>query len=291
MKAVKYLFLILLFTSCKSTKNTIATDEFKNLNPKQLVRKISNSNSKFKTYQSKAKLRLNNLGKKKSYGVNIRIIKNEAIWLSSAAGIVRALLTKDSIYYYNKLEKKYLISDYKNVENIVGLNLTYKMIENLLLSEPITKIKRSDYNNEMSNSKGTYVFNWQLTNIDYKNKELFTKVNNQIANSFEFEGHYKINPYNYKLDICSFKVIDLNDSFLIYEIIYQDFIKVENQYFSSKIRIDESKFSQSLDNSNIKEGTLMNQINIELKSINLNKNFKLPFKIPENYKKIIIDVK
>ena len=109
MKAVKYLFLILLFTSCKSTKNTIATDEFKNLNPKQLVRKISNSNSKFKTYQSKAKLRLNNLGKKESYGVNIRIIKNEAIWLSSAAGIVRALLTKDSIYYYNKLEKVFNI--------------------------------------------------------------------------------------------------------------------------------------------------------------------------------------
>ena len=106
MKAVKYLFLILLFASCKSVKTTIPTSEYKNLSSKQLVRKVSKSQSKFKTYQAKANLKLTVIGNRKSYGVSIRIIKNEAIWLSSAAGIVRALLTQDSIYYYNKLRQK-----------------------------------------------------------------------------------------------------------------------------------------------------------------------------------------
>jgi hypothetical protein len=38
------------------------------------------------------------------------------------------------------------------------------------------------------------------------------------------------------------------------------------------------------------EGVLMDQINLEFKSIKLNNKFKLPFKIPGDYKKILIDV-
>ena len=285
MKAVRYLFLILLFTSCKSIKNSTSTSELKNLTPKQLVRKVSNSNSKFKTFQSKAKLKLNNSGKKKSYGVNIRIKKNKAVWLSSAAGIVRALLTKDSIYYYNKLEKNYFISDYKNIENILGLNLTYDMVENLLLSEPIIKIKRSDYNKEMSNKNKSYVFNWDFNAITGLQSN-----EGSVNLPLDFQGFYKINPYNFKLDLCSFKVKNSSDRFSTYQIVYDNFIKVKNQYFSSTIRIEDSNFASNINDSTIIKATLTNQVNVDLKSIKLNNKFKLPFKIPSNYKKILIDV-
>ena len=285
MKTVKYIFLILLLTSCKAIKNSTSTSELKNLTPKQLVRKVSNSNSKFKTFQSKAKLKLNNSGKKKTYGVNIRIIKNEAVWLSSTAGIVRALLTKDSIYYYNKLEKNYFISDYKNIENILGLNLTYDMVENLLLSEPIIKIKRSDYNKEMSNKNKSYVFNWDFNAITGLQSN-----EGSVNLPIDFQGFYKINPYNFKLDLCSFKVKNSSDRVSTYQIVYDNFIKVKNQYFSSTIRIEDSNFASNINDSTIIKGTLMNQVNVDLKSIKLNNKFKLPFKIPSNYKKILIDV-
>jgi|TARA_B110000261_G_scaffold34631_1_gene40121 hypothetical protein len=265
MNLLKYFFLILIVASCKPLQNTNSVVEFEKFNSKQLVRKVTKAKSKFKTYQAKVKLRLNNNGKNKSYGLNVRIQKNEAIWLSSTAGIVRALLTKDSIYYYNKLEKNYLVSDYKNIENIIGLSLTYNMLQNLLLSEPITDIKNSLFNNEMSAQNLSYIFNWSLTD------EVYKKLN------FEnFEGIYKVNANNFKLDLCSFKVSNIDNSFSIYEIRYSDFIKLKNQNFTSKIRIDINE---------------INQINIDLKSINLNKKFKLPFRVPKNYKKILIDAK
>ena len=263
MNFVKYFFLILIVASCKPYNSSDFKVEFEKLNSKQLVRKVIRAKSNFKTYQAKAKLRLNNNGKNKSYGLNVRIQKNEAIWLSSTAGIVRALLTKDSIYYYNKLEKNYLVSDYKNIENIIGLRLTYNMLQNLLLSEPIIDIKNSSFNNKMSAQNLSYIFNWSLTNDEYK------KLN--IEN---FEGIYKVNVNNFKLDLCSFKVSEIDNSFSLYEIRYLDFIKLKNQIFTSKIKIDINS---------------INQINIDLKSINLNKKFKLPFKIPKNYKKILID--
>ena len=279
MKTLKYFFLLLLFTSCNSVKNTIPSSEYKNLSSKQLVRKVTKSQSKFKTYQAKAKLKINSDGNRKSYGVSLRIIKNEAIWLSSAAGIVRALLTQDSIYYYNKLDKKYLISDYKTLEDIIGLGLNYNMVENILLSQPINGIRNSTFNAKMSKTGLSYIFNWDLTTDQYK------KLN--IDN---FEGIHKINRYNFKLDLCSFKVFSSGNTATLYEIQYLDFTKIKNQSFTSKISINETFFSQNSTNLE-KEGSLINQINIEFKSINLNNKFKLPFKIPNNYTKILINVK
>ena len=279
MKTLKYFLLILLFASCKSVKNTIPTSEYKNLSSKQLVRKVTKSQSKFKTYQAKARLKINSDGNRKSYGVSLRIIKNEAIWLSSAAGIVRALLTQDSIYYYNKLDKKYLISDYKTLEDIIGLGLNYNMVENILLSQPINGIRNSTFNAKMSKTGLSYIFNWDLTTDQYKK----LKIDN-------FEGIHKINRYNFKLDLCSFKVFSSGNTATLYEIQYLDFTKIKNQSFTSKISINETFFSQNSTNLE-KEGSLINQINIEFKSINLNNKFKLPFKIPNNYTKILINVK
>jgi|TARA_B100000787_G_scaffold41189_1_gene29243 hypothetical protein len=279
MKTLKYFLLLLLFTSCKSVKNTIPSSEYKNLSSKQLVRKVNKSQSKFKTYQAKAKFKINSNGARKSYGVSLRIKKNEAIWLSSAAGIVRALLTQDSIYYYNKLDKKYLISDYKALEDLIGLNLNYNMVENILLSQPINGISNSTFNNKMSKTGLSYIFNWDLTTDQYKK----LKIDN-------FEGIYKINRDNFKLDLCSFKVFNSDNIVTLYEIQYLDFTKIKNQSFTSKISINETFFSKNITNLE-KKGSLINQINVEFKSINLNNKFKLPFKIPKNYTKILIDVK
>ena len=50
----------------------------------------------------------------------------------------------------------------------------------------------------MSAQSLSYIFNWSLTNDEYK------KLN--IEN---FEGIYKVNINNFKLDLCSFKVSEI----------------------------------------------------------------------------------
>ena len=153
MRFLKYFLVLIIISSCKPTKDITreTTDsDNKRLNPKQVIRKVSKSKSKFKSFQSKIKIKLNNKGRTKSYSANIRIIKDKAIWLSSAAGIVRVLITKDSLFYYNKLQKNYLKSSFSNIDEILGVNLSYKTIESLLLSEPVNKINKSDFNDSFS---------------------------------------------------------------------------------------------------------------------------------------------
>ena len=288
MRFLKYFLVLIIISSCKPTKDiTRSTNlDTERLNAKQVIRKVSKSKSKFRSFQSKLKIKLNNKGKSKSYSANIRIIKDKAIWLSSTAGIVRGLITKDSLFYYNKLQKNYLKSSFSNIDEILGLKLSYETIESLLISEPVEKINKSDFNDSFNSKGDPYIFNWSIIS------------NSSQINKNVFEGSYFINSNNFKINQYSFKIKQGRNNFNLYELSYFDFTDVDNMTFTSKIKIYKTNFEvQDIEQENSVtlnldnyEGVLMDQINLEFKSIKLNNKFKLPFKIPGDYKKILIDV-
>ena len=234
---------------------------------------MSKSKSKFKSFQSKIKIKLNDKASSKSYSANIRIIKDKAIWLSSTAGIVRVLITKDSLFYYNKLQKNYLKSTFNKIDEIIGVNLSYETIESLLLSEPVNKINKSDFNS-FNNTDDSYIFDWSIISSS-------SQINKNL-----FEGAYFINSKNFKINQYSFKIKANRDNFDLYELSYFDF-NIYKTNFERLTNLQENNVQLNLDNY---EGILSNEINIEFKSIKLNNKFKLPFKIPSNYKKIKINV-
>ena len=288
MKFLKYFLVLIIISSCKPSKDITSSTNLdtERLNAKQVIRKVSKSKSKFKSFQSKLKIKLNNKGKSKSYSANIRIIKDKAIWLSSTAGIVRVLITKDSLFYYNKLQKNYLKSSFSNIDEILGLKLSYETIESLLISEPVEKINKSDFNDSFNSKGDPYIFNWSIIS------------NSPQINKNVFEGSYFINSNNFKINQYSFKIKQDRNSFNLYELSYFDFTDVNNMTFPSKIKLYKTNFevqdreqensvTLNLDNY---EGVLIDQINLEFKSIKLNNKFKLPFKIPADYKKILINV-
>ena len=288
MRFLKYFLVLIIISSCKPTKDiTRSTNlDTERLNAKQVIRKVSKSKSKFKSFQSKLKIKLNNKGKSKSYSANIRIIKDKAIWLSSTAGIVRVLITKDSLFYYNKLQKNYLKSSFSKIDELLGLKLSYETIESLLISEPVEKINKSDFNDSFNSKGDPYIFNWSIIS------------NSPQINKNVFEGSYFINSNNFKINQYSFKIKQDRNSFNLYELSYFDFTDVNNMTFPSKIKLYKTNFevqdreqensvTLNLDNY---EGVLIDQINLEFKSIKLNNKFKLPFKIPSDYKKILINV-
>ena len=288
MRFLKYFLVLIIISSCKPIKDinstTINLNEDR-LSPKQVIRKVSKSKSKFKSFQSKIKIKLNDKASSKSYSANIRIIKDEAIWLSSTAGIVRVLITKDSLFYYNKLQKNYLKSTFNKIDEIIGVNLSYETIESLLLSEPVNKINKSDFNS-FNNTDDSYIFDWSIISSS-------SQINKNL-----FEGAYFINSKNFKINQYSFKIKVNRDNFDLYELSYFDFNEISNQVFPLKINIYKTNFERltNLQENNVQlnldnyEGILSNEINIEFKSIKLNNKFKLPFKIPSNYKKIQINV-
>jgi hypothetical protein len=289
MRFLKHFLVLIIISSCKPTKsitNSSTNLDTERLNSKQVIRKVSKSKSKFKSFQSKLKIKLNNKERSKSYSANIRIIKDKAIWLSSTAAIVRVLITKDSLFYYNKLQKNYLKSSFSNIDEILGVKLSYETIESLLLSEPVDKINKSDFNDSFNSKDDPYIFNWSIISTS-------SQMNKNV-----FEGSYFINSNNFKINQYSFKIKEGNDNFNLYELLYSDFIDINNMIFPSKIKLYKTNFeaqkseqensaTPNLDNY---EGVLIDQINLEFKTIKLNNKFKLPFKIPSDYKKILIDV-
>jgi len=289
MRFLKHFLVLIIISSCKPTKiitNSSTNLDTERLNSKQVIRKVSKSKSKFKSFQSKLKIKLNNKERSKSYSANIRIIKDKAIWLSSTAAIVRVLITKDSLFYYNKLQKNYLKSSFSNIDEILGVKLSYETIESLLLSEPVDKINKSDFNDSFNSKDDPYIFNWSIISTS-------SQINKNV-----FEGSYFINSNNFKINQYSFKIKEGNDNFNLYELFYSDFIDINNMIFPSKIKLYKTNFeaqkseqensaTPNLDNY---EGVLIDQINLEFKTIKLNNKFKLPFKIPSDYKKILIDV-
>ena len=69
--------------------------------------------------------------------------------------------------------------------------------------------------------------------------------------------------------------------------IFPSKIKLYKTNFEAQKSEQENSATPNLDNY---EGVLIDQINLEFKTIKLNNKFKLPFKIPSDYKKILIDV-
>ena len=92
------------------------------------------------------------------------------------------------------------------------------------------------------------------------------KENQFILDSKSVESTVTISPYNFTIIKQTFAT-DEN----LFEVIYDDYVKVEDQNFPTKIRF----INNGLEN-----------FNIEIKSISALDKINIPFRIPKNYKRI-----
>jgi hypothetical protein len=81
-------------------------------------------------------------GKNPDLTVNVRMIKDSAIWMSLTASILgveiyRTLITPDSIIILDKQEKKYIRRSLNYLQEIVQLPVDFSTMQDLLLGNPI----------------------------------------------------------------------------------------------------------------------------------------------------------
>ena len=275
MKNIKYILLIivLLFTSCALKKEYIIGDS-KGITAKKIVKAIEQNQNKFESLQARAKIDYSSNNKIKTNTVTIRILAGEKVWISAPLGAIRLLITKDSIKYYNKLERNYIKTDFSYIEDLLGLNVTYDMLEKLLFAHPVLELSSRDFekklnkeNNHTPSKLRSYIFKKDV-NFD----------NNQ------FVGLFYINPYNFKLN--SQKFFKSEDSIKVtnaskilkgsqtFSINYKNYTTINKEVYPKKILF--------LDSDN-------KSINIDMKSIAINKKLNIPFRIPRGYNQINID--
>ena len=164
MKVFKILFviLILFFVSCKSTKNISSSGELNsNLSSEQIIRAHSKQDAKFKTLQSRVKVEYIQGNKSQMHTINLRIEKDKTIWLSATLGVVRAKLTPQKVSFYNKLDNTYFEGDFSLISDLLGTELDFQNVQNLLLGEAIFDLNNQTYNIDIH--EASYVLSPQKT--------------------------------------------------------------------------------------------------------------------------------
>ena len=139
-------FLItLLATSCKSSKVVAEGKVDNRLTAKTIIKNHYKGALDFTTLSGRMKIDYSDGGSTQSVGVSLRMEKDKTIWLSAPLGVVKAYITPTRVSFYNKLQNEYFDGDFSYLSNLLGTDLDFSQVQNLLLGQAIFDLRDNKY--------------------------------------------------------------------------------------------------------------------------------------------------
>jgi hypothetical protein len=251
-----FLVAMLVFTSCK-TKNVVvgASSSTKKMSARKVSKKHIATSFDKKTIEAKLKIAYRDAKNKQKISVKLRVIKDSVIWLNvTYLGIIvaRAKITPSAVSYYEKMNRTYFNGSFELLKNILGTDVNFKQLQNMLLGEAIFDLKAQKYTAMVDND--AYLL------LPVQQKAVFDIL-------------FWVNPIHYKLDRQELKNRNKNQE-----------LKVNYKSYST---IDGVVFPKRIEIRAIGKGKFTN-IDIDYKSVFFNKNILTPFKIPKGYKQVVL---
>lgn len=254
---------ISVLTSCHSTRKiqtAIAKKDTTEIKPpvqngedsaafiKENYSKIKAQKISFTTFSAKMDVDyVGGDGKKENVNATLRMYKDSVIWIAITGlfGIegLRAIITKDSIRIVNKLDKIYTGRSVAYVQEVTGLPLDLRSLQELLIGNPVFLDSNIVSYTRSANSVS-------FLNIGEGFKNLITLTEGILR-------HSKLDD----VDISRNRTCDLN---------YDDYEDKKGVNFSAKRRITVSEKA-------------MLDIKLDFKSYNFNETLSFPFSVPKNY--------
>lgn len=153
-----YIFLLaVLFTGCRTAKvtNTQGVADT-SLRGKEILEKHQETFPAFETLAGTLTVTYSKAGKiGQAIPLSFRMKKGETIWLSAPLGMAKALITKDKVQFYNKLDNTYFEGDYTISEKYLEVHLGFEALENLLLGQLLFRDRHTTLAPEGERYKGT----------------------------------------------------------------------------------------------------------------------------------------
>jgi hypothetical protein len=256
MRYIKYLVvLILVFASCKTKKYALDADVIaKEISAKKVIRRHISSSFNKKTLEAKFKVNFRNTKFKQSISVQLKIKKDEVIWLKGTKfiNVFKAKITPQNIRFYSPLEKTYFEGDFSMLEKLLGTEINFEQLQNLFLGQAILDIKQKNQQVEIVNN--SYVLS----------PEIQAKL---------FDAFFAVNPIHFKLDYQSIgnsiksKQLDIK---------YPSYKLIEDEIFPQEIKI------KAVQDKNF------TTIDFFLNTVEFNNELNTSFTIPKGYKRINI---
>lgn len=253
VKACIYIFLITFIVSCKGAKALTDSDIDARLSAKSVIKSHYQNATNFKTIRGKVKIDYTNGDDTQSFTVSLRMEKDKGIWMSAPLGIVKAYITPERVSFYNKLQNEYFDGDFSYISQLLGTELDFYSVQNLLLGQAIFDLKNDKYG--ISAVNNTY----QLT----------PKIEREL-----FKVLFQIEPRNFKM--ASQQVSQAIKGRLL-QINYKNYQNVGPTIWPNEI------FIQAID------GTSENAITLEYRNLELNQKLNFPYSIPKGFKEIVLE--
>lgn len=271
----QFLWLLLVFSltfaSCKIRKKITLNNgkcllDFKNA--RTLSSNLKSNEFKFDRMNAKVDADTEVDSAASSFTIALRMKKDSIIWMSaSKLGIegARVLITKDSVKFVNRIKNTFFVGDYAYISRLANTDLDFEMLQSLLVGNSVEfydedeKIKPGI--NDCQYMLGT-IRKQRLRRVMEKGKEL-----REPAQSI-----YMI-PETFKISRILFYEFNPDRSF---DARYSEYeLKDSTQLFPMKM------------NYTIRANKTV-KVDLTYTKITLNEEQTFPFKIPDNYERIII---
>lgn len=129
---------MVLTLGCKSSRTISYGEKNLNLSTKQVLKEHLKLTPDFKMLSSRVKIDIAEGEKQSGYTVNMRMEKDRNILLmSTPISVVKALITPDKVSFYNKLDGTYFEGNFKYLSDLLGTELDFEKVQNLLIGEAL----------------------------------------------------------------------------------------------------------------------------------------------------------
>ncbi|WP_242092343.1 DUF4292 domain-containing protein [Aestuariivivens sediminicola] len=254
IKKFKYIVFTLLAIwtfNCKSSRSLGSGEANLNLSTKQVIRENLKRSPDFKTLSTRIKIDMDDGKSSKAYTINLRMEKDKQILLTSTPiSVVKALITPDRVRFYNKLDRTYFDGGYTYLSEVLGTELDFSKVQNLLLGEALYNLKDDSYKSFIHENK--YV--------------LQPRRQQEIIEIF-----YLLNPSYFKIESQQLTQPYLSRHLQIDYLQYQE---VNKQTLPERIKVIALEEDEEL------------KVGLEYRGVSLNADLRFPFKIPSGYDEI-----
>ncbi|NAS31673.1 DUF4292 domain-containing protein [Flavobacteriaceae bacterium R38] len=253
-RTITVLSLIVLFIlqSCKTSKSITESTAAKKISARTIVKNHNDNKLQFKTIRGRIRVGYESDGDSQSHSITLRMEKDKAIMLSAAFGVVKAYITPDRVSFYNKLHNEYFDGDFSYLSDLLGTELDFEKVQNMLLGQAIFSLEDDKYRTSIVNN------NYQLKPA--KDFELFKRL-------------FLIEPSNFKMTL---QQISQPKEGRTLNINYKAYQKVDDKIFPENIEI----IAEEIDNKV--------KIEIDYKNVEFDQRVSFPYKIPKGYKEIVL---
>lgn len=289
-RAIKIMFLITVlsaaFPACKTTYQ-VGSEKVKKVSERKIIRNVIKNYLTYNTLSYRFNGEFSDSGKTTSFNGTIRIKKDSIIWvsLSVVLGIelARIQITKDSVYFMNKIKDEYFIREIDYISNAFQVDVNFEILQSIITNQIFLYAEEDETINERRVEE---VDDEPDPGVYRKTFISDTDSNQYVLKTYrkrKLKKHIKRNrpeiilqTYHVLPDIYKISNVNINELSEKREldISYSEFSPIDSVMVPYNLLI------------NIKDKQKFVSLNLEYSKINLNTDISFPFTIPEKYKPI-----